>query len=174
MRQLKPYSDAPLWAAPGRLYVYQMMPDDPNTSEYTGQTVQESFGSVTAVNFDYSSLDDIWKLNNGFTADANGVLQPPSNLDNINKVAAFLFDSGKNGSFRIDDRDQIQDEHSGATPGVYAFKISSYKGDGFGYSIVQNYTCNNAIVGTCTITRRFKFVSDQSQQVISEVSKTRP
>ena len=69
------------------LYTYEGTPHlpPPGTPSYENQTVLESFTATTALGFTMADLDPTWKA-------ANPTLNTPD------KVAAYLWDAGGNGT----------------------------------------------------------------------------
>lgn len=133
-----------VWTAAPAVYAYQATPDRPPAGrpDYEKQTVLESFGTVTALGFTMSDLNDAWKS-------ANPTLNTP------NKVAAFLWDAGGNGTFVFDNHDRIYDQHAGFGT-LSPFKASAFTdADGVGYRLPQTYTCGGTNIGNATIDRRY-------------------
>ena len=148
------------WVAAPAVYCYRGDPDVPPAGrpDYENETILESFGTVTALGFTMADLTDAWKT-------ANPGLTTP------NQVAAFLWDSGNNGTFVFNNMDLICDQHGGF--GVVApFKATAFDdADGIGYNLPQTYTCGANNVGNADIRRRVTRVGGALQV---EINKTAP
>jgi hypothetical protein len=133
-----------VWTAAPASYGYEATPDRPPAGrpDYEGQTVLESFGTITALGFTMNDLTTAWKA-------ANPGLTTPD------QVAASIWNAGDNGTFVFDNQDRIYDQHSGFGK-KSPFEASAFTdADGVGWSLSQTYSCGGTTIGTATIDRRF-------------------
>jgi len=129
-----------VWVPAPALYTYEGTPHlpPPGTPSYENQTVLESFTATTALGFTMADLDPTWKA-------ANPTLNTPD------KVAAYLWDAGGNGTFVFDARDQISDQHDGF--GTVSPFLPAALARGVGYHLPQTYSCGASPIGTAMIDR---------------------
>ncbi len=133
-----------VWRTAPALYGYRGDPDVPPAGrpDYEGETILESFTTVTALGFSMTDLKTAWIT-------ANPTVNTP------NKVAVALWTGSNNGTFVFNTQDKIFDQHGGF--GTTApFKASAFAdADGIGYSLPQFYSCGPNQIGAATIKRRF-------------------
>lgn len=146
-----------VWAAAPASYGYEATPDRPPVGrpDYEGQTILESFGTITALGFTMNDLTTAWKT-------AHPGLTTPD------QVAASIWNAGENGTFAFDNQDQIYDQHSGFGA-KSPFKASAFTdADGVGWRLPQTYSCAGTTIGTATIDRRYTTANG------AEIRKTGP
>lgn len=127
------------------IYTYQAEPEinPPGRPNYEKQTVLESFPPGSRANgFVMADLKTSWKL-------ANPTLNTPD------KVSAFLFDAGSNGTFVLDSNDEMSDRHDGFGPTDPFEPAALSRATGVGYEIDQTYSCEGNTIGTALVERRF-------------------
>ena len=133
------------WRPAPAVYWYLMDPEinPPGRPNYEGQSVLETFGAITASGFTMTDILPSWRTDPNHPERAA--------LTTPDKVAAFLWNSGGNSSFRINNQDQIGDQHDGfgdtspfTVPGLAA---------GVGYILPQTYSCGGNAIGHYTIER---------------------
>lgn len=136
------------WQTNSATYEYVMDPPGPN---YQGQTVQESFGTITS-NLQLSNLTTAFKQA-WLTAHPGQILTSPD------QVIPSLFDKGSNNSFVIGDNNAIIDSFSGFSLGnndVSMFTDQA-KTDGITWSIPQAYSaCSGPPIGNYTVEHQYK------------------
>jgi hypothetical protein len=132
------------WNPAPSVYCYRGDPDVPPAGrpDYEGETILESFTTVTALGFTMSDVTDAFKT-------ANPGLTTPD------LVAAATWGSGSNGTFVFDNTDVICDNHGGFGS-LAPFKPSAFTdADGVGYNLPQFYTCGTTQIGMANIKRRY-------------------
>jgi hypothetical protein len=132
------------WNPAPSVYCYRGDPDVPPAGrpDYEGETILESFTTVTALGFTMNDVTNAFKT-------ANPALTTPD------LVAAATWGSGSNGTFVFDNSDVICDNHGGFGS-LAPFKPSAFTdADGVGYNLPQFYTCGPNQIGMANIKRRY-------------------
>jgi hypothetical protein len=108
---------------------------------YQNQTILESFTAISAYQFTLNDLLAAFKT-------AHPTLTTPD------MVAQFLWSTGNNGTFVIDNVDHIYDQHNeGPFPqNVFTAAASA---TGVGFNLPQVYSCGPNTVGNYTITAKY-------------------
>ncbi|MDE3195421.1 MAG: hypothetical protein KGN84_03700, partial [Acidobacteriota bacterium] len=127
------------------LYAYDMGPALPPPlifPYYANQTILESFSAVSAYQFTLASLLPAFKMSN-------------PTLTTPDAVANFLFGTGNNGTFVIDNQDRIYDQHGRPALQTGVFTVDALN-TGVGYVLPQTYSCGPNAVKSYTITTLYQ------------------
>ena len=126
------------------VYAYDMGPALPPPlvfPYYQDQTILESFTTISAYQFTMNDLLAAFKT-------AHPTLTTPD------IVAQFLWNSGSNGTFVIDNVDRIYDQHNEGPLPANVFTAAA-NAAGIGFNLPQVYSCGPNTVGNYIITARY-------------------